>query len=291
MIISDAEGDVIGSFDGTLIATRSMGGGDATPILICNGVGANLAPWKKVIVDLERERQVLSWDQRGLLGSGAPATDRLDVGAQTEDAVAVLDHYDAKEVVLASWSNGSRIALELATRYPERVRALIVVCGGPGHPFGRLLRHLEMASLLPTVAGIAKHFGASLQAPLRTLAARPELTGLIRQSGFVGPTADGPLLVELLRGIVASDMKTFLTTFELVAGDSAPQLARRVEAPALLVAGDKDQFTPLSLIREMSDAMSDATLKVYEKATHYLPIEYPARLSTDMRDFLRSLSL
>ena len=291
MIISDAEGDVIGSFDGTLIAARSMGAGDATPLLICNGVGANLAPWRKVIVDLERERQVLSWDQRGLLGSGAPATDRLDVGAQAEDAIAVLEHYGAKEVVLASWSNGSRIALELATRYPERVRALVVVCGGSGHPFGRLLRHLEVASVLPTVAGIAKHFGASLQGPLRTLAARPELTGLIRQSGFVGPTADGPLLVELLRGIVACDLKTFFTTYELVAGDSAPQLARRVEAPALLVAGEKDQFTPLSLVREMYDAMSDATLKIYEKATHYLPIEYPARLSTDIRSFLHERGL
>ena len=286
MIISDAEGDVIGSFDGTLLATRALGAGDSTPILICNGVGANLAPWKRVLVDLERDRQILSWDHRGLLGSGPPATDRLDVAAQTEDAMAVLDHYGASEVVLASWSNGSRIALEIATRYPERVKALVIVCGGPGHRFDRLLRKLEIASLFPTVAGIAKHFGPSLQGPLRQLVARPELTGLIRQSGFVGPTADGALLVELLRGIATCDLKTFFATYELVAGDSAPELAARVEAPALLVAGERDKFAPLSLVREMYDAMNDATIEIYDKATHYLPIEYPARLSNDIRRFL-----
>ena len=291
MIISDAEGDVIRSFDGTLIASRRTGVETGTPLLVCNAVGANRAPWKKVLIDIERERPVLLWDHRGLLGSGAPATDRLDVGAQAEDAMAVLAHHDYDEFAIASWSNGSRIALEIATRYPERVKAMILVNGGFGHPFGRLLRHLEIASVFPTVAGVAKHFGATLQGPLRALTSRPELTGLIRQTGFVGATADGPLLVELLQGIATCDLKTFFSTYEEIAGDAAPELAARVEAPSLLVAGAKDPFTPLSMIVEMHDAMRNARLEVYEKATHYLPIEYPARLSTDIRTFLKELGV
>jgi pimeloyl-ACP methyl ester carboxylesterase len=259
--------------------------------LISNGVGANLAAWRRVLVDLERDRPIVTWDHRGLLGSGPPATDRLDPGAHAEDAMSVLDHYGLTDLVLASWSNGSRIALEIAARYPERVKALIVVCGGSGHPFGRLFRHLEVASVLPTVAGVAKHFGAALQGPLRALTSRPELTGLIRQSGFVGATADGPLLVELLRGIAGCDLKTFFATFEAVAGDAAPELAAKVQAPALLIAGERDQFAPLSLMVEMNASMPNARLEVYEKATHYLPIEFPAKLSDDMRRFLKDLAL
>lgn len=291
MIISDAEGDVIKSFDGTLLATRSSGQGDATPLLVCNAVGANDAPWRRVLVDLERERPIATWDHRGLLGSGPPATDRLDPGAQAEDALAVVEHNGFDDFVIASWSNGSRIALEVATRYPERTKAVVMICGGFGHPFGRLLRHLEIASLLPSLAGVAKHFGPTLQAPLRALTDRPELTGLVRQSGFVGPTADGVLLVELLRGIASCDLKTFFSTFEEIAGDAAPELAARLEAPTLLIAGEKDQFTPLSLMEEMHEAIPGSRLEVYERATHYLPIEYPAKVSDDIRDFLRDLSL
>lgn len=291
MIISDAEGDVIRSFDGTLLATRRTGTGNATPLLVCNAVGANNAPWRRVLVDLERERPVITWDHRGLLGSGPPATDRLDPGAQAEDALAVIEHHGFDDFVIASWSNGSRIALELATRYPERAKALVIICGGSGHPLGRLFRHLEAASVLPSLAGVAKHFGPTLQAPLRALAQRPELTGLIRQSGFVGPTADGPLLVELLKGIAACDLKTFLATYEEVAGDAAPELASSVEAPTLLIAGDRDKFTPLSLVVEMHSAIPGSRLTVYEKATHYLPIEFPARLSDDIRNFLHELGL
>ena len=291
MIISDAEGDVIESFDGTLLATRRTGTGTGTPLLVCNAVGANQAPWRRILVDLERERPVMTWDHRGLLGSGAPATDRLDPGAHAEDALAVVEHNGFDDFVVASWSNGSRVALELAARYPERVRALVMICGGFGHPFGRLLRHLEIASLLPSIAGVAKHFGPTLQAPLRALTQRPELTGLIRQTGFVGPTADGPLLVELLRGIASCDLKTFFSTYEEIAGDAAPELAARVEAPTLLIAGERDQFTPLPMIVEMKEAMANARLEIYERATHYLPIEYPAKVSDDVRRFLGELRL
>jgi len=291
MIISDAHGDVIRSFDGTLLATRRSGTEGATPLLICNAVGANDAIWRRVLADLERERTVVTWDHRGLLGSGSPATDRLDPGAQAEDALAVASHHGFDDFAVASWSNGSRIALEVVTRCPERIKALVMVNGGFGHPFGRLLRHLEIASVFPSLAGVAKHFGAVLQGPLRALTDRPELVGVIRQSGLVGATADGELLVELVRGIASCDLKTFFATYEAIAGDPAPELAARVTAPALLIAGDKDAFTPLSMIVEMHAAMGDAELKVYEKAGHYLPLEYPARLSADMRAFLNQLRI
>lgn len=291
MIISDAHGDVIPSFDGTLLATRRSGGGEGTPVLVCNGVGANDAIWKRALVDAERSRPILMWDHRGLLGSGPPATDRLDAGAQAEDALAVAEHHGVEDFVLLSWSNGSRIALEVATRNPDRVVALIVVNGGFGQPFGRLLRHLELASLFPSIAGMAKHFGPTLQGPLRALTSRPELIGLIRQSGFVGATADGPLLVELLRGVATCDLKTFLASYEAIAGDSASELAARVEAPTLLIAGDKDAFTPLSMVVEMHAAMRNARLEVYERATHYLPLEFPGKLSNDIRRFLAELDL
>ncbi|HET7481325.1 MAG TPA: alpha/beta hydrolase [Actinomycetota bacterium] len=291
MIIRDDDGDVIRSFDGTLLATRSTGEGAALPLLVCNAVGANLAPWRKALVDVERDRTILSWDMRGLLGSGHPASDRLDPGAHAEDAVAVLDHYDADRVVLASWSNGSRVALELATRYPERVAALVIVCGGYGWSLRRTFRNLDLFAAVPTIAGVAKHFGASLQAPLRALVARPEMAGLIRQTGAVAATADTLLLLELLRGIAENDLSTLLATFEAVAGDPAPELGASVEAPALLVAGEKDPFTQIQLVAELAESIPDSRMLVYERATHYLPIEYPGRLSDDMRKFFAEVGV
>jgi pimeloyl-ACP methyl ester carboxylesterase len=302
----DHEPELIRSFDDTAILVRKMGSdrlddreremgsdrlddrerekGDGLPVLICNGVGANLSIWRKTLVDLARERPLIAWDMRGLHGSGYPASDRIDPGAHAEDAIAALEHFGFDRFVIAAWSNGSRVALELAHRYPERVAAQAIVCGAYGHPLGRVLR-LEPISLLPTIAGIAKHFASFLERPLRTFVARPEFAGLVRQSGLIGATADTPSLVDLLREMADCELGMLLRIYEAVAGDSAGDIIREIEVPTLLVAGERDQVTPLAMLKEMERAIPDCRLEVYERATHVLPIEYPARLSDDLRKF------
>ena len=179
----DHEVELVRSFDKTQLAARRFGDAGGVPLLVANAVGAGLAVWRRVLLDVVRERPVVMWDHRGLHGSEAPFSGRLDPGAQAEDAAAILDHFGIERFVMTSWSNGTRIALEISHRYPERLAALSIVCGGYGHPFGRLLRNFELASILPTVAGVAKHFSSLFVAPFRCLTFRPELSCLVRQSG------------------------------------------------------------------------------------------------------------
>ncbi|MGH2819576.1 MAG: alpha/beta fold hydrolase, partial [Actinomycetota bacterium] len=277
------------SFDGTFIAVRKMGRDGAPPLLVVNAIGANLAVWRRVLVDVVRDGPAITWDHRGLYESGEPASDRLDPGAHAEDAVAALEHHLVERFAIASWSNGSRIALEIAARHPDRVTGLLMVSGGYGHPVTRLLSNLELISAIPPAAGVAKHFAPLLEGPFRALVSRPELTGLIRQSGMIAASADTAALVDLVRGMASCDLRMLLRNFEAVVGDAAPDLLSEVQAPTLLIAGEHDQFTSRSMTDEVLRAIPGARLELYEDATHYLPIEYPARLSDDLRRFLSGL--
>ena len=281
----DHEPELVRSFDGTRLAAHVMGEGSKAPLLVVNAVGATLAVWRRALHDVARERRIFAWDHRGLHDSELPRSDRIDAGAHAEDAIAVLDRYGVDKFVMASWSNGSRIALEIAQRYPESVAALSIVNGGYGHTLGRALRRLDLGSLLPTVAGVAKHFAGFIEGPFRGLTSRPELVGLIRQSGMIAATADTTALVDLLRGMASCDTRMLLANYEAVSGDPAPELLSSVQAPTLIVAGENDTFTPRDVSEEMVRAIPGARLEVYERATHYLPIEYPARLSQDLRAF------
>ena len=276
---------LVSSFDSTKIAVRAMGLEEGPPVLVVNAVGANLAVWRRALVDIARTRPIVTWDHRGLHSSGPPESDRLDARAHAEDALAALDHLGHDEFAIVSWSNGSRIALEIAHRSPDRCRSLVLVNGGHGHALNRALR-LEPASLLPIVASVAKYFAGPVGGALRRLVARPELAGLIRQSGMVGPTADTAALIELLRGIAECDQQVLLHTFQEVVGDSALELLSEITVPSLLIAGDRDQFVSRGLVEETARGLGGAPVIVYEGATHYLPIEFPTRLSDDLRDFL-----
>ncbi|MGH2736201.1 MAG: alpha/beta fold hydrolase [Actinomycetota bacterium] len=280
------EPDLVAAFDGTLVAGRRMGSPEGTPILIAPGVGSSLAIWRRALAELVRKHSLVTWDLRGLHESGRPRTDRLDSAAHAEDAMAIANFYEIERFSLAAWSSGARIALEIAHSYPERVAMIVLVCGAYGYPITRVLRNLEAVALLPSLAGVAKHFSSYVGGLFRTFAARPELPGLVRQSGLVGPTADVSAMVDFIRDMASCDTELLLQIFEAVAGDPVPELLDEIEGPTLIVAGARDQFTPMAQVEDMTRLIPGSHLEIYDGATHYLPIEFPARLADDIERWL-----
>lgn len=285
----EPETGMVRSFDGTFIAYHDMGyRQDERPLLLVNGIGAGLSVWRRAIYGISEHRRVITWDYRGLHSSGLPATNRLDARAHTEDAVAVLEELGVDSFLVATWSSGGRIALEMAHAYPERVMAMAMVCAGYGHRARDSLRFQPLA-LLPRAAGFAKHFGRPLQGAAQRLVARPEIAGLVRQSGMTAATADTSALVDLVRGMAGCDLNLLLANYEAVAGDAAPKLLPEIEMPVLLVVGEHDRFTPRSMTAEMAATIPNVRLETYAGATHYLPIEYPDRLGEDLEGFFSSI--
>ena len=281
----EQEATFVRSFDDSLLAARVLSTQEGTPLLIVNGIGANLSPWRRPLETIVDERTVITWDHRGLLDSPAPMSDRLDPGTHAEDAVSVLDHFDIESCVVASWSNGARIALELADRVPERVRAMVLICGSYSHGLVDLLRHFEPAPLVSLFTTVAKHFSGRLEAPFRRLVSRPEITGMIRQSGLVGAEADTRGLIALLQGLASCDLRRLLATYEAVTQEAPRELVAGIQAPCLLIAGAHDRFAPVRIAETMTATLPSARLEIYPRATHYLPLEFPSKLAEDMRAF------
>ncbi|MFN2491242.1 MAG: alpha/beta fold hydrolase [Actinomycetota bacterium] len=283
----DPPAELVRSFDGTFIAARRSGDESGAPMLLCTALGVGFALWRRLLAELDgTTAMALTWDHRGFFESGTPASERLDAGVHAEDAVAVLEHHAIEHCHVVAWSNGARVALEIVRRYPERVAGLALICGGYGHPLDRLVAHFELASLLPAAAGIGKRFGPLLQIALRAATARPELAGVIRQSGLLAPTADATTLVEILRALAGCDLGLYLGAYEALMQGGDAALLDGIDAPTLLVAGERDPFTSLALMQEMASAIPAARLEVYAGATHYVPIEYPERLAQDLTTFL-----
>jgi 3-oxoadipate enol-lactonase len=282
--------ELVRSSDGTYVAARALSEeGPGLPLLVVNAVGADLSPWRRALTDVARTRPVVTWDHRGMHDSGPPAGGRLEPSAHAEDALAVLDHHDIGRCAAVAWSNGGRIALELAAGSPHRVAGIALVCAAYGQPFERFVSKLEPGALLPGVAGAAAHAAPLLEPAYRALAAWPELPGVLRQAGLIGPTADTEALGGLMRAVARCDLRRLLRAYEELTRWGEDGLPARTVQPALLAAGGRDQVVSLTLMRELAEALPAARLEVYDDATHFLPIEYPARLSDDLRAFLATL--
>jgi pimeloyl-ACP methyl ester carboxylesterase len=67
-------------------------------------------------------------------------------------------------------------------------------------------------------------------------------------------------------------------------------LLPRIRVPTLLIWGELDARSPLSIAREFERAIADATLVVIPGAGHVSNLEKPERFNAAVRGFCRSRS-
>jgi pimeloyl-ACP methyl ester carboxylesterase len=107
--------------------------GDRPPLLLSHGFRASGRMWGRNVVALARDREVLTWDQRGHARSDAlddPAA--YGVEQSVGDMVAFLDVLGATRVVLGGMSLGGYLSLAFHARHSHHVAALVLVDTGPG---------------------------------------------------------------------------------------------------------------------------------------------------------------
>jgi pimeloyl-ACP methyl ester carboxylesterase len=118
--------------------------GHGPPILLIHPAGASASTWGTLTTELTGSGRVIAYDRRGY--SRSPGATVRSASTHTLDAIAVLETLDAAPAVAVGTSAGATIALDLAVRRPDLVRAVIV----HESPW-RALRH-PTASALATLA-------------------------------------------------------------------------------------------------------------------------------------------
>jgi len=115
--------------------------GEGQPILLIPPSGSTASTWGALPDDLAGAGRVIAYDRRGYTRSGGEVI--RSAAEHTRDAAAILDALEARPSVLVGTSAGATIALDLAVRRPDLVRA-VVVHEAPW----RALRHPDASGLV-----------------------------------------------------------------------------------------------------------------------------------------------
>ena len=102
--------------------------GEGTPILCIHGAGSSALVWADAAEKLARVARVIAYDRRGCSRSERPDPyERTSVAEHADDAAALLGALGAAPAVVIGRSYGGTVATDLALRYPDRVRALVLL--------------------------------------------------------------------------------------------------------------------------------------------------------------------
>lgn len=119
----------VASTDGVVLSVRAVGGGeaDAVVLLAING-GPGLS--HHYLADLDPlaspSMRVVTYGQRGLGGSIAPAGAKYDNEAQIADIEAIRTHFEAESMIVLGHSWGGYLAMVYAASHPDRVSHLVL---------------------------------------------------------------------------------------------------------------------------------------------------------------------
>ena len=114
--------------NGVSLYYEECGAGD--PIVGIHGTGSSVALWAGAADELGKRGRAIVYDRRGFSRSERPEPFVTDVHQQTDDCAALIDVLEASPAIVIGRSQGGEIAVDLALRYPNHVRALALLEGG-----------------------------------------------------------------------------------------------------------------------------------------------------------------
>lgn len=244
---------------------------DGLALVFANSLGTDFRTWDGVVPHFADECRIIRYDKRGHgLSDCPPAPYRIEDHA--DDLVGLLDALNITSAVIVGISVGGQIAMNVAIRYPERVKAA-VFCDtaakiGTDEMWNtriNTLREQGMAHIGETIVG---RWFAPSYAGTQPAAYRGYLHMLARTpvEGYIGTC-------ESLRD---ADMREAVTA---------------IKAKTLVICGAEDAATTPELVRAFAESLPDSQFQLIEGAGHLPCVEQPDATANAIRQFLRNQGL
>ncbi len=258
-------------------------------VVLCDGLGCDGFAWKYLLPQLLATQRVVRWHYRGHgLSPPPPDPEALSVPLLVEDLRSVLDAAGLERPVLIGHSMGVQIALEAHRRMPARVRALVLICGSPGHPLDTFHDTTLLREALPllrrTVRALPRAVGGVTRWLIRSGLAM-EVALALEVNRTLVHRED---LVPYFDHLAQMDPRVFVRSLEAVAEHGAEDHLHAVDVPTLVIAGDRDRFTPAWLSRRMALDIPGADWLLVPGGSHTAPLEAPELVWAAIARFLQA---
>jgi pimeloyl-ACP methyl ester carboxylesterase len=231
---------------------------------------------------------LVHWHYRGH-GRSAPPVDgsRIDVPALADDLGAVRYHVGDPPCVLFGHSMGCQVALEAYRRRPEKIRGLVLVCGTFGNVTSTFHGVPLLDLVLPRVLDLVEKSPNLVRAVWSRMPTRLAFRVALKAGEIDPERVHAEDILPYLLHMTHVDFPMFLRMLRAAGRHTASDILAEIRVPVLVIAGERDTFTPAFLARAMAEAIPEGELFMVERGTHVTPIEQPELVDARVETFLR----
>ena len=247
-----------------------QGDPSGVPLLLLHAIADSWRSFELVLSNLPESIHAFALTQRGHGDAGRPARGYhpRDFAA---DLAAFMDVLHLQAAVVVGGSSGGFVARRFAIDHPERTLGLVLL-GSPANLLGK-----------PGVQELWYSTISKLTDPID-----PDLVREFAEGTLAQPVPQAVLEV-IVRENLKAPAQVWRDTFKgLLEDDSLWELGK-IEAPTLVVWGDRDAILPRSDQESLAAAITGSRLLVYEGAGHAFYWEDPGRVAADLATFVAEL--
>ncbi len=256
-------------------STAYLESGAGPPVLLVHGSGPGVsarANWQGTMTGpLAGQFTMIAPDVAGFGQTRLPPASPFDHETRVRHLLAFLDWRGLDRVHVIGNSMGGALALALAARQPERIRAMVLM-GSAGIGF-------------PLTAGLDAVWGYTPSAA--------NMRGLMRLFAYDQQLISDQLVeLRYAASAVRDVQERYAAAFaaprqrHIDAMALSPAELRSITTPALLVHGREDQVVPVDNSLRLAALLPAADLKVYGRCGHWTQIERAADFQRDVGAFL-----
>jgi pimeloyl-ACP methyl ester carboxylesterase len=258
---------------GLRLHVRDTGPRDAHAIILLHGLGSSLHTWEPWARILSVKYRGIRFDLPGFGLTGADPTGDYSDRRSVEVLAALMDALRLPRATIVGNSMGGKIAWMFASKHPDRVDKLILISpdgfASPGFEYGKKAEIPAVARLLPYTLPIwmlrmnlAPAYGDPAHLSAATLTRYHDLM--------------------LAPGVRAA----MLARMEQVMLEPPEPALRRIEAPTLLLWGERDQLIPFSNAQDYLNAIRGSRLVSFPDLGHVPQEEAPEQSVVPVEAFL-----
>jgi pimeloyl-ACP methyl ester carboxylesterase len=252
--------------DDLSIGYRRAGAGPA--VVLLHGFLCDSRCWRRQLAELSDEFDVIAWDAPGA-GSSSDPPDPFTLADWSRCLARLLDDLSVAQAHVVGLSWGGVLAQEFYRLYPGRVRRLVLAdtyAGWrgslPPDAVAQRRSRCERDSYLPPDEFVPRWV--------------PEM--------FTG-TAQPDVLDEMAAVFADFHPLGFRLMAKSLADTDTTDLLPRIGCPTLLLWGEGDHRSPLSVAEQLRNAIPGAELRVIAYAGHVSNMEQPAAFNAELRRF------
>jgi pimeloyl-ACP methyl ester carboxylesterase len=239
----------------------------APPVVLIHGSGVSARYWRDQLEGLADVTRTVAVDLPGH-GQSDPVPDP-SLEAYAEAVGGLIRALGLGPSIVVGHSLGGAVALTLAARRPELVRALVLLA--------------SCAKLPPWNAAIEQFFTA-LPGPVRRLVFFASAKRLLFSPG--APPHAVRLALDEIRDCRLETLRRDIAVARTM---DVRDRAAAVKVPTLVIAGSRDAITPPALSIALGEAIPQARVAVLDGVGHMVHLEAPGRVNDEIRALIATL--